>query len=71
MNKIDRDTAFINNPFIGVTPAETADNIQNGLEFLSIAVHGLADGSSESAMAGFSVMLDTMKRAMQYESKPE
>lgn len=56
------------NPFIDYSDASgTAENVRMGLEFLSIAAYGLADGNSDEAMGGLSTIFRAMGSALSYE----
>lgn len=58
------------NPFIGFSDAsDTAENVRMGLEFLSIAAYGLADGNSDEAMGGLSTIFRAMGAALSYEKE--
>jgi len=55
------------NPVIGGTPAETFDNLEQGMQFL----HGLiadGEGAFDSARNGLALYVQTLWAAVQYEA---
>lgn len=58
------------NPFIGyASSGETLENVRGGLEFLSLAACGLADGGSNETAGGLSAVLRCMGEALRFESQ--
>ena len=56
------------NPFIGyASSGETLENVRGGLEFLSLAACGLADGGSNETAGGLSAVLSAMSVALRFE----
>ncbi len=70
LNTGGRAVASRLNPFIDFSDASgTAENVRMGLEFLSIAAYGLADGNSAEAMGGLSTIFRAMGAALSYEKE--
>lgn len=58
------------NPFVGyASSGETLENVRGGLEFLSLAACGLADGGSNETAGGLSALLRVMSVALRFEGE--